>query len=81
MNTKLLASTLLVASLLAPAVAFAQTEKAAPSSATESKSEAKAKPHAIHHTMRSSHSTVGMSSRSAGQARPGAKSVSRKPAD
>lgn len=77
MNTRLLASTLLAASLLgAPAIAFAQSESAAPPPASEATS-----PKAMHHGMKSTHmkhgTTTGMSST---RARPGGQSVARKPA-
>jgi hypothetical protein len=84
MNTKLLASTLLAASLLAaPAVAFAQTETAAPPPASEANPEAP--PPAAHQTMKSTGShfragtTTGLGTASAGRARPGGQSVARKP--
>lgn len=81
MNSKLLASTLLAASLLgAPAIAFAQSETTAPPA---TKSEATA-PKTTHHVMKSTHmkkgTTTGMSS-STSRSRPGGESVSRKPAD
>jgi len=81
MNTRLLASTLLAASLLAaPAVAFAQSETAAP----ETKSEAAPPKKPMHHAMKSTHmkhgTTTGMSS-STSRSRPGGESVARKPAD
>jgi hypothetical protein len=84
MNSKLLTSTLLAASLLgAPAVAFAQAESAAPPpSATENP---QAAPPATHHTMKSSGghfragTTTGLASPGAGRARPGGQSVARKP--
>jgi hypothetical protein len=86
MNTKLLASTLLAASLLgAPAVAFAQSESAAPPPASE------AKPMAPTHHMKKAAetngghfragTTTGLGSTSEGRARPGGQSVARKPAD
>ena len=75
MKTKLLASALLAASLVgAPAVAFAQSEKAAPetkSEATMTKSHHATRTHMKHGT------TTGMSSST--KARPGGRSVSRKP--
>lgn len=86
MNSKLLASTLLAASLLgAPALAFAQTESASPPPASEAKPMAPA----THHTMKSTATgghfragtTTGLSSKSEGRARPGGQSVARKPAD
>jgi hypothetical protein len=78
MKTNFLASAILAASLIAaPAIAFAQSEMAAP----ETKSEM-AKPKTTHHAMRSTHmkkgTTTGMSSSSS---RPGGRSVARKPAD
>ena len=87
MNTKLLASTLLAASLLAaPAVAFAQSESASPAPASEAKPMAPA-----HHTNKAAANTngghfregttTGLGSTSAGRARPGGESVARKPAD
>ena len=86
MNTKLLTSTLLAASLLgAPAVAFAQSESAAPPPASE------AKPMAPTHHMKKAAetngghfragTTTGLGSTSEGRARPGGQSVARKPAD
>jgi hypothetical protein len=87
MNTKLLASTLLAASLLgAPAVAFAQSESAAPPPASEAKPMAPT----AHHTNKSAEmagghfragTTTGLGSTSEGRARPGGQSVARKPAD
>jgi hypothetical protein len=84
MNTKLLTSTLLAASLLgAPAVAFAQSETSAPAKSTHEM----AQPKAMHHTTKPTGTrfragtTTGMSSRGAGQARPGGQSVARKPAN
>ena len=77
MNSKLLASAVVAASLLAPAVAFAETA-AAPAS-TETKTEAKTP--AVHHSMKSTRGTVGMSSRSSAKSRPGGEPISRKPAD
>lgn len=77
MNTKLLASTLLAASLIAaPAVAFAQSETTAP----ETKSEM-AKPKTTHHAMRSTHMKKGTTTGMSTSARPGGRSVARKPAD
>jgi hypothetical protein len=84
MNTKLLASTLLAASLLgAPTIAFAQAESAAPPPASEAKPMAPAK----HHAMQSATgghfragTTTGLGSTSEGRARPGGQSVARKPA-
>jgi hypothetical protein len=87
MNTKLLASTLLAASLLgAPAVAFAQSDSASPPPASEAKPMAPA----THHTNKSANTngghfragtTTGLGSTSEGRARPGGQSVARKPAD
>lgn len=84
MHSKLIASTLLAASLLAaPAIAYAQSDSTA---APETKSEM-AKPKTTHHAMKSSGThfragtTTGLGSKSAGRARPGGESVSRKPAD
>ncbi|WP_298259233.1 hypothetical protein [Bradyrhizobium sp.] len=77
MKAKLLASTLLAASLIAaPAVAFAQSEMAKP----ETKSEM-AKPMTTHHSMRSTHMKKGMTTgmSSATRAKPGGRSVTRKP--
>lgn len=80
MKNKLLVSTIVAATLLAPAAAFAQAETAAP---PETKSEA-APPKAVHHA-KSTHvksgTTTGMSNSSASRARPGGESVARKPAD
>ena len=81
MNTKLLTSTLLAASLLgAPAVAFAQAETAAP----PAEKNMQATPQ---HNMKTTGShfragtTTGLGSASEGRARPGGQSVARKPAD
>ena len=82
MNTKLFASTIVAASLLAPAVAFAQAETAAPPPAAESTA-----PKATHQKMssQSGHfqrgTTTGLGSQGAARARPGGQSVARKPAD
>ena len=81
MKTKLLASTLLAASLVAaPAIAFAQSETTAP---PETKSEATTPKKPMRHAMRPTHmshmkkgTTTGMSSSSS---RPGGRSVARKP--
>jgi hypothetical protein len=76
MNTKLLTSTLLAASLLAaPAVAFAQADnmKATPQAQNNMNS------------AKGGHfragTTTGLGSQSEGRARPGGQSVARKPAD
>jgi hypothetical protein len=88
MTNKLIVSTVVAASLLAPAVAFAQTS--APPDTTGPSTAQTAAPHAAkskapaHHAMKSTHmkpgTTTGMSS-SASRARPGGESVARKPAD
>ena len=84
MNTKLIATAFVTASLLgAPVIAYAQSEsgQGTPSASTEAKPQAKAP---AHHKMRMSHThmkpgtTTGMSST---RARPGGESVTRKPAD
>lgn len=81
MNTKLFASTIVAASLLAPAVAFAQAETAAPPAAESTA------PKATHPKMssQSGHfqrgTTTGLGTQGAGRARPGGQSVARKPAD
>lgn len=81
MNTKLLTSTLLAASLLgAPAVAFAQAESTTPPAASEA-----APPKAVHHSMSSqgghfrAGTTTGLGTTSASRARPGGQSIARKP--
>jgi len=80
MNSKLLTSAIVAASLLAPAVAFAQADTATATSGNETKTEAKTP--AVHHSMKSSHTTVGLSSRSSdAKSRPGGQPISRKPAD
>ena len=84
MHSRLFVSTLVVASLLGPPVALAQTEPAKPDAATSTENGTGTKAPA-HHKMRSSHvsshmkagTTTGMSS---GKARPGGQSVSHKPA-
>jgi hypothetical protein len=83
MNTKLLTSILLAASLLgAPAVAFAQSETTTPAPSTHEA----AQPKAMHHTMKSTRThfragtTTGLDTRGASRARPGGQSVARKPA-
>jgi len=86
MNTKLLASTLLAASLLgAPAVAFAQAESASPPPASEAKPMAPATRHTNKAATTGGHfragTTTGLGSASEGRARPGGQSVARKPAD
>ena len=88
MKNKLLVSTVVAASLLAPAVAFAQTS--APPDSTGPSTAESSMPHATktapgtHHAMKSTHmkpgTTTGMSS-SKNRTRPGGESVSRKPAD
>ena len=90
MNTKLLASTLLAASLLAaPTVAFARAESTSPPPASEAKPMQR---HAMHHTIKrhamnatGTHfragTTTGLGTSSASRARPGGQSVARKPAD
>ena len=79
MNTKLLTSTILAASLLgAPAVAFAQSDMAAPAPSTHEA----AQPKTMQHTMKPTGShfragtTTGLASQGAGRARPGGQSVS-----
>lgn len=88
MKNKLLVSTVVAASLLAPAVAFAQTsappDSTGPSTAQRDMAAPQAAKPATHHAMKSTHmkpgTTTGMSS-STGRTRPGGESVSRKPAD
>jgi len=86
MNTKLFASTIVAASLLAPAVAFAQTETTAPPPAAAESNPGTA-PKATHQKMssQSGHfqrgTTTGLGTQGAGRARPGGQSVARKPAD
>ncbi len=79
MKNKLLVSSVVAASLLAPAVAFAQSETAAPAAPHATKTAP-----AAHHDMKSTHmkpgTTTGMSS-STNRTRPGGQSVARKPAD
>jgi hypothetical protein len=83
MQSKLIASTLVIGSLLgAPVIAFAQNEAEQPESAASGNAGRHAP--VAHHKMTSSHShmkagtTTGMSS-SASRARPGGQSVARKP--
>jgi hypothetical protein len=80
MKSKLLVSTVVAASLLAPAVAFAQTS-APPDSTGPSAAQSDLK---THHAMKSTHmkpgTTTGMSS-STNRTRVGGESVARKPAD
>ena len=80
MRSKLIVPGFVAASLLVPAVAFAQSETAAPA---ETAAPHAAKP-AAHHAMKSAHmkpgTTTGMSS-STNRTRPGGQAVSRKPAD
>jgi hypothetical protein len=86
MKNKLLVSTILAASLLAPAVAFAQTS-APPDNTGPSTAQTDVTRKAAHHTMRrharATHmkrgTTIGMGS--GARARPGGQSVARKPAD
>jgi hypothetical protein len=80
MKNRLLVSTVVAASLLAPA-AFAQTS-APPDNTGPSGAETKAP--ATHHAMKSTHmkrdnTTIGMGS--GARTRPGGESVARKPAD
>jgi hypothetical protein len=93
MNTKLFASTIVAASLFAPAVAFAQAETTAPPPAASESSKIEAAPPAAQHNMKSSQikssqgghfqqgTTTGLGSEGAARARPGGQSVARKPAD
>jgi len=83
MNTKLLTSTLLAATLLgAPAVAFAQADTAASPAAEKNM---KATPSTQKNSAKGGHfragTTTGLGSTSEGRARPGGQSVARKPAD
>ena len=86
MKNKFLVSTVVAASLLAPAIAFAQTS-APPDSTGPSTAQTEVTPKAMHHTMRHharvTHmkrgTTIGMGS--GARARPGGESVARKPAD
>ncbi len=89
MNSKLLASTLLAASLLgAPAVVFAQTSPPPDTTGPSGAGEAQTAPKAMHHHAMHRHmahrvhfeagTTTGMSSST--RARPGGQSVARKPA-
>jgi hypothetical protein len=82
MNTKLLASTLLAATLLgAPAVAFAQADTAAPpANGTNMKASQQNMNSAKGGHFRAG-TTTGLGSTSEGRARPGGQSVARKPAD
>lgn len=87
MRSKLIIRGILAASLLAPAVAFAQTSAApdstGPSTAQSDMSTRHAAKPAAHHAMKSTNvkhgTTVGMGS--GARTRPGGESVSRKPAD
>jgi len=80
MHYKLLATTLLAASLLgAPVIAYAQSDTAPKGQSASNGSNYEAKPPMKHHKMRTSHAhmkpgtTTGMSSK------PGGKPTSRKP--
>jgi hypothetical protein len=80
MQSKLIVSTLVAASLLgAPVIAFAQNEAEQPAPAAGATG---TKAPAAHHKMQSSHmkagTTTGMSSSTA-RSRPGGQSVARKP--
>ena len=87
MRSKLIIPGIIAASLLAPAVAFAQTsappDSTGPSTAQSDMSTPHAAKPATHHAMKSTHmkrgTTIGMGS--GARARPGGESVSRKPAD
>ena len=87
MRSRLLIPGIVAASLLAPAVAFAQTSAAPDSTGPGTAQSDMAAPHAAkpatHHAMKSTHmkpgSTIGMGS--GARSRPGGESVSRKPAD
>lgn len=79
MNSKLLTSTVVAVSLLAPAVAFAQTS-APPDSTGPAAAQSNPPIHHAKSTHMKAGTTTGMSSRSAGRARPGGQSVARKPA-
>jgi hypothetical protein len=93
MNTKLFASTIVAASLLASPVAFAQAETAAPPPGAAEGNNMQATPPAAQHNMKSSQikssqsghfqqgTTTGLGSQGAARARPGGQSVARKPAD
>jgi len=83
MKNKLLVSTVVAASLLAPAVAFAQTsappDSTGPGTAQTDMSAPHAAKPAAQHAMKKSGTTIGMGS--GARSRPGGESVSRKPAD
>ena len=81
MNSKLLTSALLAASLIAaPAVAFAQAETTAPAEKNvQAKPPVENNVHAKDTHFRAG-TTTGLGSQSAGRARPGGESVARKPA-
>ena len=82
MRSTLIIPGIVAASLLAPAVAFAQSETAAPAE-TAAPHATKTAP-ATHPAMKSTHmkpgTTTGMSS-STNRTRPGGESIARKPAD
>jgi hypothetical protein len=78
MRSTLIASGIIAASLLAPAVAFAQTS-APPDNTGPSTAESNPPAHHAKSTNMKPGTTTGMSSRSASQARPGGQSVARKP--
>ncbi len=88
MRSKLIIPGIVAVSLLAPAVAFAQTSAPPDSTGPGTAQSDMAAPHAAkpatHHAMKSTHmkpgTTTGMGS-STKSARPGGESVSRKPAD
>ena len=79
MKNKLLVSTVVAASLLAPAVAFAQNSAPPDSTGPGTAQTDMSAPHAAQHAMKKSGTTIGMGSGT--RSRPGGESVSRKPAD
>ena len=87
MRSKLIIPGIVAATLLAPAVAFAQTsgppDSTGPGTAQSDMSTPRAAKPAAHHAMKSTHmkpgTTIGMGS--GARSRPGGQSVSRKPAD
>jgi len=75
MNYKLLASTLLAASLLgAPAIAYAQSDTAPKGQTASTEAKTPMKHHKMHHAHMKPGTTTGLSS-----SRPGGKPITKKP--